>query len=281
MDDFVRMTDEDLAERCKRNRMETWLHDSGCFVGLFVGLLACTTIIVVSILEYLPWSWCFGSYLALIAFPISVFSVYGLFEWMARFRCRHLLRELEGRYGCRPLAEYVKAMRKEIGASEIALILVGRTLPLCQNWWVCIRITDGKSTGSVEARFGPIANAGEMLDFGAGHNPKDSFRIATGELDPAVAGRLAELAGKIRKRKIDVPSTVIDGFPVSFAVVIGATNEVRIISCNLAGIPETQNNEPHILLAREAFSTGRVLIDAPSGFGSTNFKTGEIQIGGV
>ncbi len=145
---------------------------------------------------------------------------------------------------------------------------------------MCVRI-DGGSPGNVEARFGPVDNAGKFIDFGAGLNPKDCFKTGKGTLSPDVARRLTDLASKILTKKKKVRSTVIDGFPVSCALILGGTRRAKIISCNLAGIPDNQKGEPQILLVGEVFSAGRALIDSPSGFGSTNLRTGEIQIGGV
>jgi hypothetical protein len=187
---------------------------------------------------------------------------------------------LEHRYGCRPLKKYLRPALRSVTPTEIVLILQGCTLPIAQNWWICIRI-EGGTSGSVEVRFGPVPDADRFIDFGSGRNPKDCFKIAKGEVDPKVARRLAELAGKIDKKTTQVKSTVIDGFSVALALVLGSTKQIKVVSCNLAGIPNTQEREPHVLLVREAFATGRALIDAPSGFGSTSFGTGEIQIGDV
>ena len=84
MADLSQLSDEELAARCKRNRIEEWLHAAGCFAGLAVGLVACATIITLGVVDVLPWSWCINSYLAITAFPVSVFSVYALFEQLAR-----------------------------------------------------------------------------------------------------------------------------------------------------------------------------------------------------
>ena len=277
------MSDDELAARCKRNRFEEWFHASGCLVGLVCGIVATATVITLSIVGIIIGPGFFqATLLAFVTFFFTALSTYGLVNSvnsLARLRCRHALRELESRYGWRPLAEYVRAASKSATSTEIVVILKGRTLPICQNWWVCIRI-NGEQTGNVEARFGPILGDNRFFDFGSGHNPKGCFKTAKGELSPEAARRVAELAGKIKAREINVPSTVKDGFPVSCALILGATKQVKFVSCNLAGIPELQQGEAHVLLVKEVFSCARPLIEAPSGFGSTSFY-GEIQIGDV
>jgi hypothetical protein len=177
LEDFTRMSDEVLTVRCQRNRLEEWLHGSGCLIGLVCGFVAAATVITLSVVGVMSWSWCFSSGDAVVAFFITALSTYGLLNFLARFRCRHALRELEHRYGWRPLAEYVKEACQSISASEIVFILAGRTLPIGQNWWVSVRIT-GEQSGTVEARFGPLLNDGRFSDLGSGRNPKDCFKVA-------------------------------------------------------------------------------------------------------
>ena len=279
MKDFATISDEELAVRCKRNWLEEWLHGSGCVIGLVFGFVAAATVITLSFFGVMSWGWYFSTCLAFVAFFAIPFLTYGFLNWLARFRCRHLLRELEHRYGCRPLAEYVKETCQFICPGEIVFILTGSTLPRGQHWWVSVRIT-GEQSGTVEARFGPVLYDDRFSDFGSGHNPKDRFKIAKGNLAPEVARRLSALAGSIQKTKTDLPSTVIDGFPIACAVVFGGTKQTKFVSCNLAGIPDSPNEESYVLLVKEAFFAGRVLIDSPSGFGSCS-STGEIQIGNV
>ncbi len=278
MNDLATMSDAELAAKCKRNRLEEWLHGSGLVVGLVCGLAVAGTIITLSMIRMDSWSWCFTGCAAFFAFFYTVLAIYGLLNSLARFRCRRFLRELEHRYGCRPLSEYVRTAIRTITSTEIVLILTGRTLPIGQNWWVSIRIEDGAS-GKVEARFGPFDYSD--IDFGTGRSPNEFFKIAKGVLDPEVTRRLAEFAGRIQKRKTTVWSMVKDGFPISCALVFGGTKRTKIIRCNLAGIRKAQEGEPHVALIRGAFYAGRVLIDAPSGFGSCEFGTGKIQIGDV
>jgi hypothetical protein len=272
------LTNEELAEKCKRNAAEEWLHQSGCLFGLLTGLAAAGLIISLKVLAIIAWSWFLICYLAFFAIPFSAIPVYSLFENIARFRCRHLLRELEGRFGCRPLKEYVRAMRRTIAPGEVAMILVGRTLPLCQIWWICVRVVREGQSGTVEARFGPEDNAGMDIDFGTGKNPQDVFTVARRELSPEIAGRLAEMAGDVVGREVRFRSTVKDGFPVSCALVRGDTNRVTTISCNLAGIPPSRAGQPPVRLVEEVFTAGRELIDRPSIYGSTHFFTGDIEI---
>lgn len=277
LDSIASTSDEELAASCKRNHVEEWLHRSGCLLGLVCGFVAGAAVISLNIVGVTSWSWFWSSYLAFMTFFWTAPSIYGLLRSLSRFRCRHFLRELEYRYGERPLSEYVKAATQSITSAEIVLILMGRTLPLCHKWWVFVRIDGGKA-GTVETRFGPID---ARFDFGAGISPKDSFKFAQGNLDAEQSCRLAELATKIHKRKTNVSSTVKDGFPIDFALISGDTKQAKFVSCNLAGIPETWKRRPHVFLVKEVFTAGRDLIDSPSWFGSCNARTGEIQIGEI
>ncbi len=278
MNEFAGIPDEELAVRCKRYWLEAWLHESGCVIGLVCGVLA-AVVIFLSLVSVLDWSSGFSCWLAFLAFPFTALWTYLFIERVSRFRCRHALRELEYRYGWRPLTEYVADATQSISPNQIVLLLIGRTLPVGQNWWVCIRI-DGTTSGTVETRFGPIEYKDRYTDFGSGRDPKQRFKIAKGELAPDVARRLAELAGSIQKQHTNVPATSVDGFPITCALVFGDASPVKMLSCNLAGIPENQRDQPHISLVRHAFAAGRALVNAHSYFGTVN-QSGEIVIGEV
>lgn len=275
MNEFANISDEELAAKCKRNSLEEWLHSSGCLIGLVCGVVAFATVIALRIVGIFPWSWFFAIFVAFLVFPFTAGSTYSFLNNVSRFRCRQALRELEHRYGWRPLAEYVQEATESIGSNELCLILMARALPHGQHWWVNIRIDSGKSA-YVETRVGAIKDG----DFGSGRNPKECFDAAKGELGIDAAGRMVELAERIQMREINIPSTVRDGIPVFCALIVGATKQASAIKCNLAGIPKEREDDPTVLLIKEVFSAGRALIDVPSVYGSTRWS-GEIQIGNV
>lgn len=280
MVDVSEISDEELAAICKRNRLEEWLHRSGCSIGLFGGFAVSVAIITLRIAGIASWSWFFTGSLAVVSFLFSALLLLSIAGGLARLRCRHYLRELEQRYGRRPLSEYVSDARKSISADEVLFILQGCTVPIYQNWWISVRV-NRQHAGNVEVRVGPLLNHADTFGFGTGQNPQECFRIAKGEISASTAARLAEFAGKLQSRKTNLPPQCFDGFPVTCAVLIGATGETKFISCNLAGIPAAMKESPAAMLVNEVFAAGEALIDVPWGFGSTDFGTGEIRIGSL
>jgi hypothetical protein len=276
--DISDLSDAELTARCKRNRAEEWLHQSGCVVGLLAGVAAGVTAITLGA-AVASWDWCFAAYLGFMAFFVTGLSTFSLCEGLSRFRCRHYLREVEGRYGLLPLKDYVKAMRPGLTPGETVFVFVGQGLPHGDHWWVCVHTFDGGKAGKAEVRRVATEGFGGRPDFGKGVVPTNALQVARTDLPPELASRLAETAGRLHRPRINVRSAVIDGFPVACAVLDGATQRATVISCNLVGVPSSQAGEPHIRLLHEVFAVGTALLDGPSVYGSTDFFTGEIRLG--
>lgn len=268
------MTDDELVQTCKRNRVEEWLHESGCFVGLAVGFLACIVVVVLRFCEVFTIEWPFAVLIGLEAFVFVGAGTFGLLQYLSRFRCRHSLCELEDRYGCRPLAEYVAKERRTLVPGEVVILFSGHTPPSSASWWVRVRLSKGGGA-TVEARLSMVH------DFGTGRPLGDLCQAARGQISGEEAARLMDLASQVRKGKTVVRSTVMDGFPVSCAVVWGDTKRVSTISCNLTGVPDSHVGKAHIGLVEEVFRASRGLIDMPLMYGCCDFRTGEIDIGDV
>jgi hypothetical protein len=149
--DISGLSDQELAARCKRNRAEEWLHQSGCVGGLLAGVAAGVTVLI-GAAAVASWDWCFAAYLGFMAFFVTGLCTFSLCEGLSRFRCRRYLRELEGRYGLLPLKDYVKATRPGLAAGETVFVFIGQGLPHGDHWWVCVHTLDGGKTGKAEAR---------------------------------------------------------------------------------------------------------------------------------
>jgi hypothetical protein len=281
--DIGSLSDEELAAKCKRNRLEERIHESSPSVGCLTGIVVALTILVLKTMGVIAWDWCFTIFFAPYSILISFVLIFGLLNFVARFRCRRFLRELERRYGCRPLREYVATARRSIGLDHRVLILTGVGLPIGDRWWICVRLNGNDKSATVETRCGHGNESNFQgtyaFDFGKGLHPKDFFRINRSELPSRVAEELVALSRQIEKSRIRMNSTVLDGFPVSCALISGDTKRVKTISCNLAGIPQKQAATPYAQLVQAVFQAGRELIDRSPMFGSCDSKTGNIRIG--
>lgn len=268
------MTDGELVERCKRNRLEEWLHESIPWIGLMVGLACSITTGWLTFGREINLGCCFGVYLCLVSIPLGIGLVHASFTFLSEFRCRHFLHELRRRYGCLPLEWYAKEALSQTLPGQVVVLFSGCTLPVCFSWWVRLVLQQDGRSGTVETRYG----AG-MFDFGEGRLPNETaFARAETTLDQEQATRILALAKKADEAgSIKLTSTVKDGFPASCAVVVGGSRKATMVTCNLAGIPAKKQGKPQVTLIEEVFAVGRPLIDAPSLYGSCDMH-GNIDI---
>jgi hypothetical protein len=267
------MSDEQLAERCKRNRLENWLQESFPWIGLLVGLAGSVTTGWLTFSREINLGCCFGAYLCLVSFPLGIGLVYALFTFLSEFRCRHLLHELRRRYGCLPLEWYAREELSQTPPGQVVVLFSGCTLPASFSWWVRLVLQQDGRSGTVETRYG----AG-TFDFGEGRLPDTACARAEATLDEKQASRILALAKKAEEAgSIKLSSTVKDGFPASCAVVVGGARKAILVKCNLAGIPAKKQDKPQVRLIEEVFAVGRALIDAPSLYGSCDMY-GNIDI---
>lgn len=164
-------------------------------------------------------------FLASIAISLSVFWTA---KYLAEFRRRNLLRELDRRFGRWSLDAYVRYYQQQLQPGEVRCLFRGNVLPAGRRYWgylelrsdqiTCAEATE--STGRDYQRSGP--------------HPWSNTERKRCEISAEQQAKICDLVAKTKglgRRPTKIQSR--DGFPASIAVIYGDGAETTLVSANL------------------------------------------------
>ncbi|PQO47217.1 hypothetical protein [Blastopirellula marina] len=167
-------------------------------------------------------------FLGSIVIPLAVFAAA---KYLAEFRRRDLLRELDRRFGRWSLDAYVRYYQQHLRPGQVRCIFRGSRLPGGRRYWGYLEL-DGDEIRCVEA----TESAGRVYQRSGPHPWSETERKRC-ELTPeqqAEIGKLVASVHGVGRRRSDVQAK--DGFPAAVAVIYGDDAEPTVISSNLGGL---------------------------------------------
>ena len=235
------MSDEELVAICKRTPREESLHESGCVVGLVLGLIVMVAVIVCKVFGLLDWlHWIITVGIALyLGFSIPLI-VYGLFEWLAAHRAKPYLGELKHRY-CTPMETETEEVEGWLEQDATVCVFVGHGLPHGGSYGVRVVFFDDTRLPTIECCY-----VERGFDFCRGHHPATGVSLQNAELPRDRAKTIRGLVDEtIGTGKVVIPKQVIDGFPAHVTILRKGIPPTRI-SCNLhSPISREERRSPH------------------------------------
>lgn len=233
----------DLIRSIKRNSTERAIGRTGCLLSILLATTACIAIFCFTTIHlflklYIGF---FGS-----AF-LSLFA-YSLANYLADFRLRPRIRELNRRFGRLPVFAYERYCGQTNGSFPMVCIFHGATLPYGEQFWGSIWF-GGEGVPTL------VRTVSREIMYKKSPDPWDDFHYSEREIPAPKAMEIHSLIHRTKGiGKVRIPDLVMDGFPINVAVVFGGGSKPTRISANLCGLSSEQEEDDRVKLLRSVAS---------------------------
>jgi len=237
IDDLEFIPTNELIEKAERTPLEKAIVRSGCFVAS-----AFTVGSWFAVFWYVADGIMPKLILCLLASIIVPFTLFSTSKFIAEFRNRHVLRELDRRFGRWNIPDYIRYYQQRNEPRAIRCVFRGQALPHGRRYWGCVLIDEAGQT-SLEA----AASSGLYLGIGA--DPWCGTECSDREFAEGEREEIRELIEKTRGTGKSLFSTgVRDGFPAWVAVIYGDGDDATVVLSNLSGLTDEQRQDDRIKL---------------------------------
>lgn len=239
VDDLESIPTDELIEKAQRTRFEKAILKSGCFAAVLLVVVSWLAVFAMA-----NFSFALRLYVCFMASFIVPFAVFGATKFLAEFRGRHLLRELNRRFGRWTIPAYVRYYQERLESDEIKCLFSGRGLPHGRRYWACIELDESeKLTLQTLEGHGPSREVG--------NDPWIKTQSSMQEIESEQSEELRRLITNTKgSGKCRISTGVRDGFPAWVAVIFGDGSEATVVSSNLSGLTDVHRQDDRIKLLR-------------------------------